>query len=136
MPRLVDGEPTKPVQPVPVPSAQLSERVVPLSTAPSLTEIHPDQVESVVRLFEDSARDLTSLIRSGVRHMQMLPMGKDDVSKQAAEGFDKAAFDGPASYMGALQAYRDWLRDIAEGIRVSAARYRQADADNTARFGG
>src|SRR5687768_11191975 len=125
MPRLVDGEHAKPVQPAPPPPAEPPERVVPLSTQPGLTEIRPEQVETAAKLFEESAKRLGDLIREGEFKLQMQPMANDDVSKHAAQGFIKAAFEGPASHMGALRGYRDWLVNIAEGIRASAARYHE-----------
>ena len=128
MPWLADGEHAKPVRPAPQPPALSPERVVPLSTAPGLTEIHPGQVDSTAKLFEDSARELAELIDQGRFNLQMQPMANDEVSRRAAEGFTKAAFDGPASHIGALERYRDWLQGIADGIRTSAERYRQTEA--------
>jgi uncharacterized protein YukE len=125
MPLRADGEHAKPAQPTPPPPAQPPERVVPLTTPPSLMEIHPDQVESTAKLFEDSAKDLSELIREGHAKLRMQPMASDEVSRRAADGFTKAAFDGPTSHIGALEAYRQWLQQIADGIRASAVQYRQ-----------
>jgi len=131
MPWLADGEHTKPAQPAPPPPpASQPERVVPIGTPPGLMEIHPDQVEAAAKPFEDSVKDLRDLIRDGRAKLQMRPMANDEVSKRAAAAFTKAGLEGPNSHIVALEAYRDWLQGIADGIRASAARYRQAEGIN------
>jgi hypothetical protein len=132
MPLQADGEHAKPAQPPPPPPppVQPPERVVPLSTLPGLTEIHSDQVEATATLFEDSVKKLNDLIDDGQVKLRMQPMANDEISSRAAEGFTKAAFDGPTSHIGALTQYRDWLQGIADGIRASAERYKLSDEGN------
>src|SRR6266487_3545613 len=128
MPWRVDGEHAKPTQPAPPPSpAGPPERVVPLGTPSGLMEIHPDQVEAIARLFEESVDDLATLISDGRVKLRMQPMANDEVSKRAAEGFTKAGLDGSDSHIAALEGYRTWLKSIADGIRASAERYRQTE---------
>ena|SRR6266487_3424840 len=137
MPWRVDGEHAKPTQPAPPPSpAGPPERVVPLNTPSGLMEIHPDQVEATAKLFEDSIADLDELTREGRLKLQMAPMANDEVSKRAAQEFTKAGLDGPTSHIGALEGYRAWLKGIAEGIRTSAAQYRQTEQTNTSGLRG
>jgi len=97
---------------------------------PGLSEIRPDQVDRAVKLFEDSVEDLTRLIRDGRTKLRMRPMGKDEVSLRAADGFTEAGLGGPASHTGALEQYRDRLRDIADGIRAGTAQYRRTETSN------
>ncbi|CAM4202885.1 PE domain-containing protein [Kibdelosporangium persicum] len=94
---------------------------------PGLSEIRPDQVDKVGKLFEDSVEDLTRLVRDGRHQLRMRPMAGDEVSLRAAEGFTQA---GLASHVGALEQYRDRLRDIADGIRAGVAEYRRTETGN------
>jgi hypothetical protein len=97
---------------------------------PGLSEIRPDQVDKVAQLFEDSVEDLARLIHDGRDQLRMRPMAKDEVSLRAAEGFTQAGLTGPASHVGALELYRDRLRDIADAIRAGAAEYRRTETGN------
>ncbi len=120
-----------PIDRSPITPAESPNRTVPLDTPLSL-QVRVDQVDEVVRLFRDNAKQLADLIREGEHKLQMTPMAKDEVSDTAAKGFTMAG----EVHIEAVTKYREWLRGIADDLEVSARKYQASDGASAVNLGG
>ncbi|WP_143445973.1 WXG100 family type VII secretion target [Kibdelosporangium aridum] len=128
MPMRPDEEP---IGQSPIMPPESPNRTIPLGTPMSL-QVRADQVDEVVRLFRDNAKQLADLIREGEHKLQMPPMAKDEVSGTAARGFTMAG----VVHIEAVSKYREWLRGIADDLEASARNYRATDGASAVNLGG
>jgi len=104
------------------------------TSAAGRLRIEPDQLDGAIAVFRDAWRALESEIRWATETITAEGPGRDRVSKDAADAFNRVAVGNKGS---AVKVWRDagaQLRSIVEALENAKLRNTQTDAGNARPF--
>jgi hypothetical protein len=105
-----------------------------MPTAGGRLRIEPDQLDGAIAVFQEALDTLAGEVERARTELQAMPPANDDVSRDAANAFNRLGYVNENSAVMAWQGAVEQLESIVEQLKAAKEAIVRADTGNVSNF--